>query len=962
MLIFILLIVLLIFFYDSSRKKQNTPLEDPLLTRNREWVQYILSFRKYAKTKDQKALLDKMVADMEAKGYPVLEGQDLNDETPGDYKDVVVGSDVTRKTPAQVYPVSTPESQLFAREERKAQTKLDNASLLLYLGAFLFVASAGLFVVFAGIPGELRSFIVAATVLIMYGGGLYLFHNNQKLKQAGLAFAGIGIALAPLFGLAVYKYIFDQSNGAEVWFGTSILCLVMYLHALFSLRRTLINYIFILTFLSLFESAVSIIDVPIYYFGWALAAVGLICLAISKFKNVWPEFQESTRLSSSVFMPISVFVSLAMVSSHGVAQLGVSLLLAAAYYGLQISSSIGESQEMNALASQTSLLLGLGSLAYAYDSSWAFVSVVMCVLAIAQTMFVYLQDSQSVLMKNVATITIVSAIVAPIAGYQKPAFVLASTAVTAVLCLALWHHQKREDSYVVAIIALMALPIIFGKYVSHPVLDDSSLALLLTAPVVLQHIFMTIRHSFFSEQERETTQAMYLLSSTVVVVGCYFAPGMLALALCSLLAFSMILLNHRHEDSDWIVAAGLFITAPLLWTWGQPRIFLWSILASLLLNIALALVYRKEHNRWISAILWLLLPLALGNISAFGHWDSGAYAWAYLVAMAGLMLSRAVARGVVLASSTIPVASYARNASLSYSVGYWFSAFLSIVLSVQAGDNAQTAILLSIVTLAVWLLAEVIDKTPTILVLIPFFAQGIALSLIHPDDGTSAMVLFTLVSTAIALFGYLVIESLTEQQEKRTAIQQGSLITVFITPVLALFISPTIWTMPVGLIAASLLVLYHIRESNQNNRELAGGLVLCATLWLAHFLGIRNVQFYTHAFVLLFGAYAYWRNSRSETQESDDYLKLMFFTATIPLALQALGGTSGGLYGWWLILEQIVFMLLGMEIKKRFITMWGLYVAVGAVLYQLRGLGWAALAFLAVFLIGLAIYRIQKND
>jgi hypothetical protein len=43
-------------------------------------------------------------------------------------------------------------------------------------------------------------------------------------------------------------------------------------------------------------------------------------------------------------------------------------------------------------------------------------------------------------------------------------------------------------------------------------------------------------------------------------------------------------------------------------------------------------------------------------------------------------------------------------------------------------------------------------------------------------------------------------------------------------------------------------------------------------------------------------------------------------------------------------------------------TRWGLYVAVAAVIYQLRDLGWAALSVLAIFVIGVAIYMIQKTD
>jgi hypothetical protein len=88
----------------------------------------------------------------------------------------------------------------------------------------------------------------------------------------------------------------------------------------------------------------------------------------------------------------------------------------------------------------------------------------------------------------------------------------------------------------------------------------------------------------------------------------------------------------------------------------------------------------------------------------------------------------------------------------------------------------------------------------------------------------------------------------------------------------------------------------------------------------------------------------------------------MLVTATVPLTLQAVGSPAGGLYGWWLLLEQVGFIILGMSIAKKFVTKWGLYTAVGAVLYQLRDLGWAALTVLALFLIGLAVYKIQKNN
>jgi hypothetical protein len=191
-------------------------------------------------------------------------------------------------------------------------------------------------------------------------------------------------------------------------------------------------------------------------------------------------------------------------------------------------------------------------------------------------------------------------------------------------------------------------------------------------------------------------------------------------------------------------------------------------------------------------------------------------------------------------------------------------------------------------------------------------------------------------------------------------LRQGALMAVFVAPAARLFTGQTYWPMPLGLLIAGALLYYYIRATTQEYREMVGGVIVMAIYWFMGFWGIHAIQAYTHVLVALFGLYAYWRHIRGEIAQSDQYLMIMLATATVPLAIQAIGGQAGGLYGWWLLLEQVLFMLIGMAIGKRFVTMWGLYVAVGAVLYQLRNLGWAALTFLAVFLIGLAVYRLQK--
>jgi hypothetical protein len=196
----------------------------------------------------------------------------------------------------------------------------------------------------------------------------------------------------------------------------------------------------------------------------------------------------------------------------------------------------------------------------------------------------------------------------------------------------------------------------------------------------------------------------------------------------------------------------------------------------------------------------------------------------------------------------------------------------------------------------------------------------------------------------------------------KSLIAQVSLATAFIARAMLLFADLT-WGMPIGLLAAGALLLHYTWTMNQADREFAGGVITVAIMWFLYWAGVREFQAYSHIAVAVLGLYAYWRTTRGEEEEAVAYLWALLATATVPLAIEALTVTThGGLYGWWLLLEQIAIMLLGMSIGRRFVTMWGLYVAVGAVLYQLRSLGYGALALLALFLIGLAVYRLSKKE
>ncbi len=931
-------------------------LDDKLNERNREWAVFIAGYLKNAKNKAQKEILGLILEDIRDSGVPVPELDYIDDDQFFDSEG---------QPENQQAELTVANDDVFTQEKAKNQIQLDNASLLLYFGAFLFVASAGLFVAFGGLSGGLRSLIVAVVTLTMYMSGIWLYENRQRLEQAGIAFAGIGVAIAPLIGLTVYKYLLGPADAKIIWFITSLLCLVMYSHAVMKLHKPLMNYVFIFTFLSLFESAVSITSAPIYYFGWMLALVGIVLSAISHLNSRWPEINESSKMSAMIYLPLSIIVSLGIVTTQGFGQLGVSFLLAAAFYGLEIMSSSGEAKQNNALAAHLSFNIGVGLLFYSAGHSLLSAAVALTLINAVEMIILWFTTKQDTIWQNYASVVIFSQMMALAVGFQHHTAILFSTFVLFLMSVLAWLKQNRTGFYAVAAISCMSLPLIFAQLVADPIMSAESQTMLMASSLLFQLlVLVSPKRRGLRANWQNTAGQVYMASALAVVIVGIFAGPWFSLFTGLLIATTTIYLAKVKRDKNWAIISGLFVTLPLVRVWLSPGALLATVLIALLANIAISLRYRVEPNRWVSTILWMILPVALGRGLLGGQWSSAAYAWAYLVVMIGLILSRAIARGVTFVSYKVPMASYARTASYSYVVGYWSAALAAVMLSLMSSNSQlhSSAILIA-VTLLIWLLGRKVEKEPTLYMLLPIMIQAILASILRPHPTSGMVYGYLILSSVLAVVCYF---ALSDQQTSKilraraNSQKSGALVASFLNPLCIMFIARTLWPMPIGLLVAAILVYYHVRDTEQQNKELAGGLFTLSIFWFMGYVGINNIQAYSHVLVIQFALYSYWRYLRSETSQSDQYLYMMLSVATLPLVLQALSGVSGGLYGWWLLLEEVCFMIIGMFIGKRFVTMWGLYVAVAAVLYQLRGLGWAALTVLALFLIGLAVAKILK--
>lgn len=961
MLFWLLILGLIIFLLTRDGKKPRPEsTEARLAEHNIEWIRFIAAYRNLAKNKSEKALIDRMLSDADKQG--ISAGAILTEP----------GLELVQKQPQMAAATAQVDYQyepVPAREYNISKVETDNVSLLLYFGAFLFVASVGLFVAFGGANGAVRTTAAFLVMIVMYGAGIWLFRNKPKLVQAGIAFSGMGMTIAPLVGVAAYYYLFAQTNGPAIWFATSLMCMAMYIHALWIFRQPLVSYILIFTFLSLFESGVSIIEAPIYYFGWAMALVGIILAVASRLKGFWPEMQESSRGSSQLLLPLSVLASLVLLPNHGAGQLGISLLFAAAFYGLEALNTEGSARENNAVTTHIASVVGIICINYAASQSWTFVAVSILIINVVQLLAILIVKQAGALWRNFASVLMLTAMAGWAAAWVNSGVLLAATALLVCIGMVVWISQMRIESYALSVLAWMALPLVLGQeFLTVRLEPASQAALMLSALLVQLGLYMWHKPKSKNASWEVPAQQLYLFSAIAVLVAALFATPWLCFVLSAAIVGTIILLAEHETDGDWAVVAGVMAVVPALRAFGSPGALVAATLAALLVNIMLSLRFRQAHNRWISTVLWLFLPVSLGSgITAF-NWTAATYAWAYLAVMLGLILSRVIARGGLLVSSKVPLASYAKSASYSYVSGYCLAALLSVCLALTASDSRlHASLILSILTVIFYWLGRFIEKRTDFLAVIPLLAQGVLWSVMRPVAGEQSMVIYLLLSTALAVVSYFLpaevpVADAANSPSAVARLQEGAVAATYVAPAAVMAISGTIWPMPFGLMIAGLVTYYHVRNTTQQNRELAGAIVVASILWFMWFLEVRELQAYTHVIVAMFAAYAFWRSERGEAAQSDQYLMYMLAMATIPLGLQALGGQAGGLYGWWLLLEQIAFMLIGMAIKKRIVTLWGLYVAVGAVLYQLRDLGWAALTVLAMFLIGIAVYKLQKHS
>ncbi|MDI3211454.1 hypothetical protein [Arthrobacter sp. AL12] len=192
---------------------------------------------------------------------------------------------VHRPAPYQVAdrpPV--PEESAADRAARKEKRDRQNINITLYVASLLLVAAGALFIG-TGLPAVLRFAGVVAITALFYTGGLVLHAKAPRLRPAAVAFAGTGLALIPVVGLAMYN--FTLPDGPAAWLVTSFIGTVAYVAAAVRMDSRVLAYLSLTFVVSTAWSGISVVGGALLWYFAALIAIAVILTLLALTRPRW---------------------------------------------------------------------------------------------------------------------------------------------------------------------------------------------------------------------------------------------------------------------------------------------------------------------------------------------------------------------------------------------------------------------------------------------------------------------------------------------------------------------------------------------------------------------------------------------------------------------------------------------------------------------------------------------------
>ena len=189
-----------------------------------------------------------------------------------------------RFVPPQAPQWSTPQESAEERQARKDKRDQQNINITLYVASLLLVAAGALFLG-TNLPTLLKFLGVCGITALFYSAGLVLHGRVPRLRPAAVAFAGTGLALIPVVGLALYN--FALQDGPIAWLATSMLGLVAYSFAAVRLESRVLAYVSLTFVVSSTWSGVSVLGGALVWYFTAMIGLAVLLTALTALRPRW---------------------------------------------------------------------------------------------------------------------------------------------------------------------------------------------------------------------------------------------------------------------------------------------------------------------------------------------------------------------------------------------------------------------------------------------------------------------------------------------------------------------------------------------------------------------------------------------------------------------------------------------------------------------------------------------------
>jgi hypothetical protein len=881
---------------------------------------------------------------------------------------------------------------------------LQNINILLYLGAFMIVVSAGIFVGFnyQSLSGTYKTTFLAIFALTFYLTGLVLYLKSTNIKEAGLTFLTIGLILFPLVGLAYYKFV-SPGDGHSIWFVTSIVTAFFYALSLKLVKNSYLAYFVTFVSLSLFESFISLFDMPIYYFAWGMALSSIIFILVSKSNLKDPAFISSFKMSANYFLPISLIFSL-FTMNDGLTGVGVNLLLAGTFYFVSSFLMLEKSQK-EIMFTVAFVLFPLGILLILNDKHFSSIKIALIFGTVSLLYLIGYEKIRLRLEDNRPGILLTISSFMPIFLcflFKINEIGMISTVSFVLLINAYCYYRSRQlYNLALSLIATLFLPNVMLVYFNNNSVELYSCIYFVISIAIFR---LRIFARNLGGNEETVTQIAYVipliisvgslfdsqnsLYATLILIGCtafvyylsyiedkniteFFTGILFYLTTAKLAQY----LNLHDVNNMWVY----FITGILLYLLSKlstrkSKIFtylgmvgplistvyvvisqmnvgtiyeyssmapLYLLLANLLFAYILSYLEDKQVFELVSIIIFYLVGLKLFQILDLSN----------IYNLCGFFIG-----GIILfALSMLP-----NRKSKLYLYGSMIGPFIS-AFAIFNTDDFLIATLLLLANVFYFYSISYLENRNffEIITTILVYLTGIKFGQYLDLQGTNFIWVYIIAGVVLFVFGML-------PDRKSKIFSYGGLIGPFAGAISGI---PERSLIPIcSLSVAGLMsIKMSYEEKSTFAKYISYGIFVVVLNWVLKYNNLTEMQYYTSSWAIFFGILSYLRHRSGDKEGGNATAVLGLAFLTIPTFYQSIFSDNRLIYALILGLESIALILVGIGINYKLILRWSMVFLIIDILYQSRNHisvipKWMVIGIVGILILVGATYLLSKRS